>query len=158
LTAAAPGSATLAVKAGDGTDKLAIEVIGESRINRLAAETPAAELRAGNVLAAKVHATLEDGRTLTVPAGSIDWELRGFIGSVQGDTIRVDAVKEGATVGYAIARYDGYSTMITLTAGSTQRAFQNFENVTYGITAKTDPVEAGAGVQLVNGLGGNATK
>jgi trimeric autotransporter adhesin len=158
LTAATPGQAELTVKAGDSSDKLAIEVIGESRIHKLAIEAPASELRAGAVLAAKVQATLEDGRKLTVPAGSVDWEFRGFLGSVQDDKIRVDAVKEGATVGYAIARYDGYSAMVTMTAGSAQRAFQDFEKVTFGITATSDPVQVGTGVQLVTGLGGNASK
>ena len=158
LTAATSGAAELTVKAGDGADKLAIEVIGESRIHKLTIEAPASELRAGAVLAAKVQATLEDGRKLTVPAGSVDWEFRGFVGSVQDDKIRVDAVKEGATVGYAIARYDGYSTMVTLTAGSTQRAFQDFENITFGITANSDPGDVRTGVQLTTGLEGNASK
>ena len=154
LTAAAPGRATLTVKSGPGSDKLPIEIIGESRIVKMSIEAGPAELKAGAVVDVPVKATLDDGSAYTIPAGSVDWELRGFTGSVQNGSIRVDAVTAGATAGYAIARYDGYSAVLPFATGSTDKAFESFEILAYGITASTVPAEVTGTVDIVGGLPG----
>lgn len=154
FTAAAPGTGKVIVKAGEQTKELPVEVVGESQIVDLTVAANRLSLAAGTEIKTTTKAKLADGRTLTVPAGSMNWEFRGFTASVQGDTIRIDAVKSGAVIGYAIARYDGYSTLLTLTAGSTVKPFEDFEKVTYGIEASVIPADVTANVRLVTGLAG----
>ncbi|EXX84970.1 copper amine oxidase, partial [Paenibacillus darwinianus] len=154
LTAAAPGQATLTVKSGSGSDKLPIEVIGERRIVKMSIEAGPAELKAGTIVDVPVKVALDDGSTYTIPAGSVDWELRGFTGSVQNGTIRVDGVKAGANAGYAIARYDGYSALLPFAAGSTDKPFERFESPAYGITSASAPAAVTSGVDTVGGLPG----
>lgn len=152
--ASRPGTGTLTVKAGKLAEQLPIEIIGEQQIVRLSIEASSSELTPGAVIRVPVSAELADGRKLSVPAGSVNWEFRGFQGAVQGDTIRIDHVKPGVDIGYAIARYDGYSALLTLTAGSSERMFEDFENIAYAITSTTVPGDVAASAELIFGVPG----
>ena len=154
LQAARPGTGTLTVKSGSVSEKLALEVIGEAQIVRMTIDAPQTELAPGASIRVPVSVELADGRKLAVPAASVKWEFRGFAGTAQDGVIRIDAVKEGVKTGYAIARYDGYSTLLTLKAGSAQQLFEDFENAAFPIAPSQVPAEVTAGTELVYGLPG----
>ncbi|MCQ6561884.1 stalk domain-containing protein [Paenibacillus mendelii] len=157
FTASKSGKTTVSVKAGDISDKLAVEVIGGEQIARMSIDASSPVLEQGKSLSVPVSVTLNDGRKLTLPASSVKWELRGFSGTVQDGTLTVGAVTPGVTAGYAIARYDGFSAVTVLATGADKK-FEDFEAPTYSIKYQgTNNVVGNVG--LVTGLpGSNASQ
>ncbi|MFC5401763.1 stalk domain-containing protein [Cohnella soli] len=153
LTATKPGNATLSVTSGQATDKTTIEVIGEAQISQLTVEPSSRVLRPGAVISVPVKATLTDGRQLSIPAASIKWEFRGFTGKADGGKITVDQVQKNASVGYAIARYDGYGTVAVLAAG-TEKMLEDFEKATYNVGFAGTPVETVGTTTISTGIPG----
>jgi len=149
------GAGTLTVKSGSVSEKLALEVIGEAQIVRMTIDAPQAELAPGAAIRASVSVELADGRKLSVPAASVQWEFRGFTGTARDGVISIDAVKPDAGTGYAIARYDGYSALLTLTAGRAEQLFEDFEDITVAISPSRAPAEVTAEADLVSGLPGD---
>ncbi|NBD26727.1 stalk domain-containing protein [Paenibacillus glycinis] len=133
FTAAKAGTTTITVKSGNASDKLPIEIVGGDAIASMTVDAGSLVLEQGKSMALPVHATLKDGRKMTVPAASIKWELRGFTGSVKDGTLTIDAVNPSAEAGYVIAHYDNFSTMAVLTAGADKK-FEDFESQTYPIS------------------------
>ena len=144
FTAAKAGKTTITVQSGAISDKLPVEIISGDQINQMSIDASSPVLEAGRTLSVPVRVTLNDGRKLTVPASSLQWELIGFSGTAAAGKLAIQAVNPSASVGYAIARYDGFSAVAVLAAGS-DKIFENFEKVTYPIT-----------VQATNGVKGTA--
>ncbi|MFC5653088.1 stalk domain-containing protein [Paenibacillus solisilvae] len=153
FTAAKAGQTTITVQSGSINDKLAVEVIGGDQIAQMSVDASSPVLEQGKTISLPVRVTLKDGRKMTVPAESVKWELRGFTGSVNGNSLTINTVNSASSVGYAIARYDGYSAMAVL-AGGADKKFEDFEKVTYPISfSGTNGVLGSASV--VTGLPGN---
>ncbi|UVI29910.1 stalk domain-containing protein [Paenibacillus spongiae] len=150
FTASKPGKATITVKAGDISDKLAVEVIGGEQIARMSIDASSPVLEQGKTISVPVSVTLNDGRKLQLPASSVKWELRGFSGTVKDGALTIGAVAPGAKAGYAIARYDGFSAVTVLATGADKK-FEDFEAPTYSIKYEgTNNVVGNVG--LVTGL------
>ncbi|MBB6670633.1 stalk domain-containing protein [Cohnella nanjingensis] len=157
LTATKPGKAKLTVKSGAASNTVELEVIGADQVAKLTVDPSTTVLAPGTTISAPVKAQLKDGRTLDVPATSVKWEFRGFTASKDASgKLTIDAVSEGATAGYAIARYDGFSTMFTLAAG-TEKPLETFENVGYDIGFTGLPAETQGSAAVVSGLPGRET-
>jgi hypothetical protein len=158
LQPARPGTGTLTVKSGNISEKLALEVIGEAQIVRMTIDASQTELAPGASIRVPVSVELADGRKLSVPPASVKWEFRGFTGTARDGVIHIDAVKEGAGTGYAIARYDGYSALLTLAAGGAEQLFEDFENAAaVAIAPSQAPAEVTARTDFVYGLPGRDT-
>ena len=161
LKPARAGTGTLAAKAGSASDKLAFEVVGEAQIVRMTIGTSQAELAPGASINVPVSVELMDGRKLSVPAASVQWEFRGFTGTAQDGVIRIDKVKSGVSTGYAIARYDGYPALLTLKRASEEQLFEDFESGKIAISTSKAPAEVTASAELVRGtreeVGDNAS-
>ncbi|KIL36685.1 copper amine oxidase [Cohnella kolymensis] len=127
------GEATLTVKAGTAKDTLPLEVIGEKQVKRLIIDPSTTALQAGSTISVPVKVELMDGRQLSVPAASVKWEFVGFTGRASGGSLTIDSVGANASVGYAIARYDGFGTVAVLTPGAAA-SLENFENTTYNVS------------------------
>ncbi|QYR22098.1 phosphodiester glycosidase family protein [Paenibacillus sp. sptzw28] len=154
FTAAKAGTTTLTVKSGSVSDELPIEVIGGAQIAQMTIEADSPVLEQGKTLSVPVSVVLEDGRKMTIPASSLKWEMHGFTGTMQGDSLTIGSVTPGAAAGYLIARYDGFSTVAVLATG-TDKKFENFDKVTYPITfSGTNGVSGTVG--LVSGLSDDA--
>ncbi|MEK0313692.1 stalk domain-containing protein [Cohnella sp. 56] len=151
LTAAKAGTGELTVKAGAASDRVSLEVIGGAQINRLTVTPSTTVLAPGGTITAKLTATLADGRTLDVPAGSVKWEFKGFTATVSGGVITIGKVGDKTETGYAVARYDGYSTAFALSAGSEQ-SFETFENAAFPVAFDMLPAESKGTAQIVTGL------
>ncbi|MFC4100365.1 stalk domain-containing protein [Paenibacillus xanthanilyticus] len=149
-TAKKAGKTSVKAISGSISDKLEIEIIGGEQIEEMTIAAGAPVLEAGKSFEVPVKAVLADGRKVTIPAGSVKWELSGFAGSVKDGVLTVQSAAAGSATGYAIARYDGFSAMLVLTAGSNMK-FEDFEAATYPITFQSTNAVTG-GVALVSDL------
>lgn len=157
FTATKPGSGSITVKSGSASDKLPVTVVGADAVQSMSIGTSQASLEAGAQISVPVTVKLKDGGTYTLPSQSVKWEFQGLTASVDGDKLTVNSVAEGTEVGYAIARYDGYSALLTLVKGSGSQSLADFDvkspsfsfTSTAGVTGST---------QLAKGLdASNAT-
>lgn len=142
------GTASVTAKAGLATETKQLQVVGKEELASLKVDAYPAVLREGESITLKVTAVTKSGMSREIPAQLLQWELRGFKGTVTGNQLRVDKL-EGATQGQIIGRFDGYSSMKALTAGET-KLFADFAKLTYpvsftattGVTGKTELLTA----------------
>ncbi len=146
-TAVKAGTATIKAASGAASASTEVTVLGGENLSSLTVGTATAPLTPGASVSVPVTALAENGASLTVPPASLKWELVGFKGSVQDGKLTVDSVDPGVTTGYAIARYDGFSTAVVLSAAAST-PWENFENVSYPIafTSNVNGVTGTAGV------------
>ncbi|RUS42626.1 copper amine oxidase [Cohnella sp. AR92] len=153
FTASKAGTAKLTVKAGSATNDVNIEVIGADQINELSINPSTTLLQAGQTISVPVTAKLKDGRELSVPASSVKWEFKGFSADVSGGKLVVKSVSGNAANAYAIARYDGFSTMIVLASGS-EKKLEDFENPGYSVSFTATPAETVGAASIASGVTG----
>ncbi|MEK5035978.1 stalk domain-containing protein [Paenibacillus sp. FSL R7-0302] len=136
-TAVKPGTVKLKATSGTASAETEVTVLGGEDLSSLIAGTATAPLQAGATVSVPVNAVSKSGATIAVPATALKWEFIGFKGSVGDGKLKVEAVDPGVTTGYAIARYDGFSTAVVLsTAAAT--AWEDFENANYPFTFTTN--------------------
>lgn len=136
-TAVKPGTVTLKAVSGSASASTNVTVLGGEDLTNLTVGTSTALLTAGSTVSVPVTALTKSGATITVPSSALKWEFVGFKGSVQDGKLTVSSVDTGVTKGYAIARYDGFSTGVVLST-ATASVWENFENVTYPIAFTTN--------------------
>lgn len=137
VTGVKAGTVTLTATSGTASASTKVTVLGGDDLTSLTVGAATAPLAAGTTVSVPVTAVAKSGATLTVPNSALKWEFVGFKGSVQDGKLTVNSVNAGVTTGYAIARYDGFSTAVVLsTAAATP--WENFENVTYPIAFTTN--------------------
>ncbi|ALS26076.1 copper amine oxidase [Paenibacillus sp. 32O-W] len=153
FTPTKPGQAVITAKSGAASGKHTVEVIGQDQIAEMKIGTSGGTLAAGAKISVPVTVKLRDGRQYTVPPESIDWQFIGFTANRQQDNLVIGKVSAGAKNGYAIARYDGFSALLTLSAGGASADFENFEKVAYPITFQSTSGVTGT-VKVVSGLPG----
>ncbi|AJY77600.1 copper amine oxidase [Paenibacillus beijingensis] len=151
------GSANITVKSGTASDTMAVNVIGADQIAQMSISSNAAELSAGAEIFPVVTVTLKDGQKYTLPYESVKWEFNGFTAARSGDKLIIGSVNPGAEAGYAIARYDGYSALLTLTQGSSSTPVETFENPSSAITFASTAGVNGS-VSVASGLDTNASQ
>ncbi|WP_425496012.1 stalk domain-containing protein [Paenibacillus lemnae] len=137
VTAVKPGTSTLTAVSGSATATLKVQVLGSDDISQLRAGTPAAPLKAGTSVSVPVTAVLKNGNTVDVPDSALKWEMIGFQGKVSNGQLTVSSVNSNAKVGYAIARYDGFSTVVVLSTAA-ESTWEDFEAVNYPINFTTN--------------------
>ena|GEM_PF-153272 len=160
FTPSRSGKTTLTAKSGSAKDELTVEVIGASQISEMSVAASSSRLQAGASINVPVRIKLSDGREMTVPAGSVRWELSGFTGEVKDGVLNVQSVSPDATSGTAIARYDGYSALVYFSAGdaSASKSWETFEDVKYPITFQSTPNGTTGSVSVDSSLSGMTSK
>jgi len=153
LTALKSGSGKVQVTAAGVTGEQAVTVIGADQIASMTIDASGATLDPGAKVTAAVKITTKDGLNYTIPSELVKWEFKGFTADVSGGAFTVGKVNDSAATGYAIARYDGYPAMLTLTKGSTETMWETFEKVGYGITFQGTEGASGS-VAIVTGVAG----
>ncbi|RIE02044.1 copper amine oxidase [Cohnella faecalis] len=156
LTAAKAGKATVSVKAGTASSEVGVEVIGASQIERLTVDSGSVILRPGAVISVPVKARLKDGREISVPASSLQWEFKGFEAKASGGKLTVTSVEPGITAGYAIARYDGLGTAAILAPGS-EKVLADFEDAATPVSFSALPAETTGTASIIGGVPGRET-
>ncbi|NIK79354.1 hypothetical protein FHS15_004514 [Paenibacillus castaneae] len=157
FTATKAGKTTINVKSGDITAAYDIEVIGQDQIASLSIDTAAGVLAKGATVSVPLTVKLKNGAGYKLSGSSVKWEYIGFTATQSGDSLTVQSVNAGTTVGYAIARYDGYSTMIPFTQGETVKTLEDFEKLSYAITSQVTPDTTKGNVSVVSDLPGQTS-
>ncbi|GIP35587.1 stalk domain-containing protein [Paenibacillus sp. J2TS4] len=121
------GKATLSVSSGQATATKEVDVVGRKDIASLKIQSSSGVLMENEDIKLAVMAKLKDGTERVVPAESFEWEIKGFEGDIQGDTLHVKNI-QGATAGQIIARYDEFSTILNLPLGS-EKLWANFDDI-----------------------------
>ncbi|OWA36172.1 copper amine oxidase [Saccharibacillus sp. O16] len=152
LTAKKPGSVTLTALSGGVQSTLQVEVLGADSLTSLNLGAATAPLKAGASVTLNAAATLKSGETVSIDPASLKWEFVGFKGSIKDGTLNVTSVDSGAKVGYAIASYEGFKTMLTLTDAA-ETDWENFENATYPVTFTGTPSGVSGQAQVQAGTG-----
>ncbi|MFE6074330.1 stalk domain-containing protein [Paenibacillus sp. NPDC057886] len=151
-----PGTATLTATSNGVSSSIKVTVLGGSELASLTAGSGLGSLQAGTTISIPVTAKTKDGQSVTVPADSLTWEFIGFKGKVVADQLTVSSVNSGAQVGYAIGRYDGYSTVVVLSAAASETIWENFENVSYPINFTTNAAGVTGSASVTAGTGEKA--
>ncbi|MCZ1264103.1 stalk domain-containing protein [Paenibacillus tundrae] len=151
-----PGTATLTATSNGASSSIKVTVLGGSELASLTAGSGLGSLQEGTTISIPVTAKTKDGQSVTVPADSLTWEFIGFKGKVVADQLTVSSVNSGAQVGYAIGRYDGYSTVVVLSAAASETIWENFENVSYPINFTTNASGVTGSASVTAGTGEKA--
>ncbi|MFJ2046241.1 stalk domain-containing protein [Paenibacillus taichungensis] len=151
-----PGTVTLTATSNGASSSIKVTVLGGSELASLTAGSGLGSLQAGTTISIPVTAKTKDGQSVTVPADSLTWEFIGFKGKVSADQLTVSSVNAGAQVGYAIGRYDGYSTVVVLSAAASETIWENFENVSYPINFTTNASGVTGSASVTTGTGEKA--
>ncbi len=151
-----PGTTTLTATSSGASSSIKVTVLGGSELASLTAGSGLGSLQAGTTVSIPVTATTKSGQSVTVPADSLTWEFIGFKGKVAGDQLTVSSVNDGAQVGYAIGRYDGYSTVVVLSAAASETIWEDFENANYPINFTTNAAGVTGSAAVVAGTGEKA--
>ncbi|MBY9077620.1 phosphodiester glycosidase family protein [Paenibacillus sp. HN-1] len=154
-SAVKPGTATLTAASGSASATTKVTVLGGDDLSSLQPGTATGPLKTGATLSVPVTAISKSGATISVPASSLKWEFVGFQGSVQEGKLTINSVNPGVTTGYAIARYDGFSTAVVLTTAAST-AWEDFENVSYPVAFTTNTQGVQGTAQITAGTGDHA--
>ncbi|OAB37666.1 copper amine oxidase [Paenibacillus macquariensis subsp. defensor] len=150
-----PGTATITAVSGSAKVSTKVTVLGADELTSLTAANSTAPLTVGTTVSIPVTAVTKSGQSIAIPASSLKWEFVGFKGNVQGDTLTVTSVNANAKVGYAIGRYNGFSTVVVLSeAGNSM--WENFENVSYPIQFTSNLNEVKGSATITQGTGDHA--
>lgn len=151
------GKVTVKATSGGVSAEKVIEVVGGSSLKSLIPSSSVGTLQNGATLPVTFQATLKNGGTYTIDGKVLKWEFVGFNGSFKDGSIVVNSVNSQAKSGYAIASYDGFSTIIPFTGEQTVSNVENFNAVGYMITNQVLPAETTKGsVKLDQGASSEA--
>ncbi|AOZ93227.1 stalk domain-containing protein [Paenibacillus crassostreae] len=147
-----PGTTTVTAISGTTKVSTKVTVLGADELSSLTAGNASGALIAGTTLSIPVTAVTKNGQSIAIPASSLKWEFIGFKGKVEGDNLTVTSVNANAKVGYAVGRYNGFSTVIVLSeAGSNM--WENFENVSYPVAFTSNVAQVVGSAVVTQGSG-----
>ena len=129
FTASQAGTATITATANGIQKQTEIDIIGRDQINSMVFDSSNFILSAGDSYELPVIVATVKGVKRTIPSELLSWEFIGFEGTVQGNTVHVTSIGDTG-IARVIARYDGFSTMLTQLAGVDQ-LFADFDTITY---------------------------
>lgn len=155
IKAVKPGTSTLTAVSGSTKATMQVNVLGADDLAALTTAVSSAPLQAGTSVSVPVTAVTRSGQSLEVPSSALKWEFIGFKGSVKDGRLTVTSVNSNTKVGYAIARYDGFSTVVILSAAG-ESTWENFENVSYPIKFTTNVPALTGTASIVKGSGSHA--
>ncbi|MCR8641042.1 stalk domain-containing protein [Paenibacillus sp. N1-5-1-14] len=114
FTASSIGTTTLTASAGLGTVKQDVKVAGRDDLSSLKLTTSNPMLKANTIYDLKITATDLQGRSSVLPSDAVKWEVLGpKSAKVENGQLTVNDINNVKDV-RVIARYDGFSTMLTL--------------------------------------------
>ncbi|MDO3412092.1 stalk domain-containing protein [Saccharibacillus sp. CPCC 101409] len=155
FTAKKAGTSTLTATSGGVSTTQQVEVLGADSLSALNLGAAAAPLKAGTSVTLPATATLKSGGTVNIDPSALTWEFIGFKGSIKDGALNIVSVDAGAKAGYAIASYEGFKTMLTL-ASVQENSWEDFENVSYGISFTGSPAAVTGKAQLTQGTGSHS--
>lgn len=151
FTATGAGTATITARADGGIKQTKeIDIIGRRQINSMAFDSSNFILAAGESYELPIIVATVKGVKRTIPSELLSWEFNGFEGTVTGNVVHVTKIGSNG-IARIIARYDGFSTMLTRSAG-VDKLFADFDTMTYELQKQVTPDSVLGNVQLTSGL------
>ncbi|KHF31544.1 hypothetical protein CM49_06246 [Paenibacillus sp. P1XP2] len=155
VTGVKPGTSTITAVSGQASTSMQVKVLGASDLTALNVGSQTAPLQAGSTVSVPVTAVTKDGQKIEVPESALKWEFVGFKGSVKNGKLTVASVDPDVKVGYAIARYNGFSTAVILSAAG-EDLWENFENVSYPVQFTSNHPQVTGTAAVTQGTGDHA--
>jgi len=156
FTANKVGKTTIVAKKGQISGKKTLRVIGANDISGLVSQSGTGILSPGYSLDTSLVATLTSGEKYKIDGKLLSWSFIGFNGEFSDGKIIVKSVDSSVEYGYAIATYDGFSTMIPFSKAESESLIENFNSTSYSITSQVIPAQTKGSVALVGGMNGNS--
>jgi trimeric autotransporter adhesin len=145
------GIAKVKAASGQGSQTAEIEVIGRNELSSLSIQAGQMALTEGETYKLPVLAKTKSGKTREVPTELIQWELSGIQGEIKNGTLTVQSLN-GSTGAQLIARYDGFSTMVTVPVG-VDKVWYDVDNYAVLTTTEVKPAEVIAEVNITSDAG-----
>lgn len=155
VTGVKPGTSTITAVSGQASTSMQVKVLGAGDLTALNVGSQTAPLQAGSTVSVPVTAVTKDGQKIEVPESALKWEFVGFKGSVKNGKLTVASVDPDVQVGYAIARYNGFSTAVILSAAG-EDLWENFENVSYPVQFTSNNPQVSGTAAVTQGTGDHA--
>ncbi|KRE38792.1 stalk domain-containing protein [Paenibacillus sp. Soil724D2] len=146
-TATLPGKTQIIAKSGKGSASMDVEVVGRDQITSMKFNSGAFSLTEGGDFKLPISVTTRSGATRELPAASATWELSGVKGTLKDGVLHVDSAS-GSQAAQVIARYDGYSTMVTLPVGQ-EKVWYDLDKFAVMTTGDKYPAEVVSAVNIV---------
>jgi exopolysaccharide biosynthesis protein len=146
FTPISPGMVKITAASGKGSQSAEVEVAGRAQIANLKINAANIALTEGESYRLPVIATTKSGKTREVPAGLIQWEVLGVKGEVKDGYLKVASL-QGSTQAQIIARYDGYSTMLTIAVGK-DKSWYDLDNYAVMTMSRGLPEETVVSVNI----------
>ncbi|MGG1518952.1 stalk domain-containing protein [Paenibacillus oryzisoli] len=145
------GKTQITAKSGSGSASMDVEVVGRDQITSMAFSSGSFSVTEGGDFKLPITVKTRSGATRELPASSATWELSGVKGTIKDGVLHVDSAA-GAKAAQVIAKYDGYSTMVTLPVGQ-EKAWYDLDNYAVMTTSDKYPAEVGVSVNIVTSSG-----
>jgi exopolysaccharide biosynthesis protein len=133
------GTTQITVVSGKGKQTLDVEVAGRDQLTGLSIYAPDLVLTEGEKYKLPVRATTKSGLSREVPPELVTWEVTGIEGSVEKGVLSVQSLA-GRSNAQIIARYDGFSTMMTVPIGI-DKVWYDLDNTAVLTTSRTYPTD-----------------
>lgn len=147
FTPTLPGKTQIIAKSGKGSASMDVEVVGRDQITSMKFNSGAFSLTEGGDFKLPISVTTRSGATRELPAASATWELSGVKGTLKDGILHVDSAS-GSQAAQVIARYDGYSTMVTLPVGQ-EKVWYDLDKFAVMTTGDKYPAEVVSAVNIV---------
>ncbi|OXM86373.1 stalk domain-containing protein [Paenibacillus rigui] len=140
------GTVKVTAASGKGSQTAEVEVVGRNQIAGLKIDAEDLALTEGETYKLPVIATTRSGKTREVPPELIQWEVKGMKADVQNGLMKVQSLT-GVTQAQLIARYDGFSTMVTIPVGQ-DKVWYDLDNYAVMTLSSTKPEAVSASVYI----------
>ncbi|WP_248929406.1 stalk domain-containing protein [Paenibacillus hamazuiensis] len=147
------GITKITVASGKGTNSMDVEVVGRDQLSGMKINANDLVLTEGESYKLPVIATSKSGKTREIPPELVQWEVLGIQGSVDKGVLTVKSLA-GSSTAQLIARYDGYSTMLTVPIG-VDKVWYDLDNKAVMTMSRTSMEEIQASVNIVPTPWGN---
>ncbi|NEW08863.1 copper amine oxidase [Paenibacillus sp. SYP-B3998] len=147
------GKTQVIAKSGKGSATMDVEVVGRDQISSLKFSAGSFSLTEGGDFRLPLSVTTKSGISRELPAASAQWELKGVKGTIKDGVLHVDS-SVGSQAAQVIARYDGYSTMVTLPVGQ-EKVWYDLDKNAVMTTGDKYPAEVISSVNVVQENTGN---
>ncbi|NQX70125.1 phosphodiester glycosidase family protein [Paenibacillus alba] len=151
FTPTSPGKTQITAKSGKGSASMDVEVVGRDQITAMTFSAGAFSVTEGGDFKLPISVTTKSGVTRDLPAASATWELSGIKGSLKDGILHVDSAS-GSQAAQVIARYDGYSTMVTLPVGQ-EKNWYDVDKFAVMTTGDKYPAEVVSAVNIAQDNG-----
>ncbi|MCY9696112.1 stalk domain-containing protein [Paenibacillus alginolyticus] len=147
FTPTLPGKTQIIAKSGKGSASMDVEVVGRDQITSMKFNSGSFSLTEGGDFKLPISVTTRSGATRELPPASATWELSGIKGTLKDGILHVDSAS-GSQAAQVIARYDGYSTMVTLPIGQ-EKVWYDLDKFAVMTTGDKYPAEVVSAVNIV---------